>query len=197
MALRIDPDHRRFRDIVRGKIKQDLRKYISQGELIGRKGKDLVSIPLPQINMPALPLRQQGPRRRGAGAGRRRATAWARAIRTPTAPGKAGDQAGEHALEVELSLEELAQIMGEELQLPRIEPKGKQRIIAQKDKYVGIRRAGPESLRHFKRTFRQALRRQIMTRHLRSREPDHRAGARGPPLSLVEARRRCRSRTRS
>ena len=78
-------------------------------------------------------------------------------------PGKAGDQAGEHALEVELSLEELAQIMGEELQLPRIQPKGKQRIIAQKDKYVGIRRAGPESLRHFKRTFRQALRRQIMT----------------------------------
>ena len=52
MALRIDPDHRRFRDIVRGKIKQDLRKYISQGELIGRKGKDLVSIPLPQINWP-------------------------------------------------------------------------------------------------------------------------------------------------
>ena len=52
MALRIDPDHQRFRDIIRGKIKQDLRKYISHGELIGRKGKDLVSIPLPQINVP-------------------------------------------------------------------------------------------------------------------------------------------------
>jgi hypothetical protein len=100
-------------------------------------------------------------------------------------PGKAGDQAGEHALEVELSLEELAQIMGEELQLPRIEPKGKQRIIAQKDKYVGIRRAGPESLRHFKRTFRQALRRQIMTGTYDPERPDDRAGARGSPLSLV------------
>jgi uncharacterized sporulation protein YeaH/YhbH (DUF444 family) len=52
MALRIDPDHRRFRDIVRGKIKQNLKKYVSNGELIGRKGKDLVSIPLPQINLP-------------------------------------------------------------------------------------------------------------------------------------------------
>ena len=51
MALRIDPDHRRFRDIVRGKIKQDLRKYISQGELIGRKGKDMVSIPLPLVKL--------------------------------------------------------------------------------------------------------------------------------------------------
>ena len=110
--------------------------------------------------------------------------------------GKAGDQAGDHALEVELSLEELAQIMGEELQLPRIEPKGKQRIIAQKDRYVGIRRAGPESLRHFKRTFRQALRRQIMTGTYNSAASGHRAGARGSPLPVVAARRRCRSRTR-
>jgi len=55
-----------------------------------------------------------------------------------------------------------AQILGEELQLPRIEPKGKERLITQRDRYVGIRRTGPESLRHFKRTFRQALRRQVM-----------------------------------
>ena len=60
MALRIDPDHRRFRDIVRGKIKQDLRKYVSQGELIGRKGKDLVSIPLPQINPPRFHFGSKG-----------------------------------------------------------------------------------------------------------------------------------------
>ena len=54
MSLRIDQDHSRFRAIVRGKIRQNLRKYISQGELIGRKGKDLVSIPIPQIDIPAL-----------------------------------------------------------------------------------------------------------------------------------------------
>src|SRR3954464_3451973 len=171
MALRIDPDHRRFRDIVRGKIKQDLRKYISQGELIGRKGKDMVSIPLPQINWPRFRFGSKD--RGGAGQGQGDVgdsvgqggggDSLGRGDPNADGPGKAGDQAGEHALEVELSLEELAQIMGEELQLPRIEPKGKQRIIAQKDKYVGIRRAGPESLRHFKRTFRQALRRQIMT----------------------------------
>jgi uncharacterized sporulation protein YeaH/YhbH (DUF444 family) len=47
------------------------------------------------------------------------------------------------------------------LRLPRIEPKGKERIIAKKDRYTGIRNTGPESLRHFRRTFKQALRRQI------------------------------------
>jgi uncharacterized sporulation protein YeaH/YhbH (DUF444 family) len=52
MALRIDPEHRRFRDIVRGKIRQNLRQYISSGELIGRKGDRTVSIPMPQIDVP-------------------------------------------------------------------------------------------------------------------------------------------------
>src|SRR5437899_3670582 len=52
MSLRIDQDHRRFRDIVRGKIKQNLRKYITQGEMLGKKGKEVVSIPLPQIDIP-------------------------------------------------------------------------------------------------------------------------------------------------
>jgi len=47
MALRIDPSHNRFRDIVRGKIKQNLRKYISNGEWLGRQGKDVISIPVP------------------------------------------------------------------------------------------------------------------------------------------------------
>ncbi|MEM9691525.1 MAG: stress response protein, partial [Myxococcota bacterium] len=48
MALKIDQDHARFRHIVRGRIRKNLRKYITKGELIGRKGKDRVSIPVPQ-----------------------------------------------------------------------------------------------------------------------------------------------------
>ncbi len=40
MVLNIEQDYLRFRQIVRGRIKSDLKKYISQGELIGKKGKD-------------------------------------------------------------------------------------------------------------------------------------------------------------
>ncbi len=58
-------------------------------------------------------------------------------------------------------MEEMAAILGEELALPRIEPRGKKNIVTTRDKYTGIRQAGPESLRHFKRTFKRALRRQI------------------------------------
>src|SRR5205085_5177839 len=75
--------------------------------------------------------------------------------------GGAGDQPGGHILEVELTLEEMAAILGEELELPRIEPRDKKNIVTSHDKYTGIRQAGPESLRHFKRTFKRALKRQI------------------------------------
>ena len=44
---KIDQDHTRFRQIVRGKIKQNLRRYVSSGELIGKQGQKYVSIPLP------------------------------------------------------------------------------------------------------------------------------------------------------
>src|SRR5207244_10361621 len=69
---------------------------------------------------------------------------------------------GQHLMEVDLSLDELAEILAEELKLPRIEPKGKHRITTVRDRYSGIKPVGPDSLRHFKRSFKEALKRQIM-----------------------------------
>jgi uncharacterized protein len=161
MSQKIERDHQRFRKLVRGKVKSNLSKYISRGEMIGKKGKDLVSIPLPQIEIPQFRYGQKGSGGAGQGDGD---------PGTPLGPGKgqdqggAGDQPGGHILEVELTMEELAAILGEELALPRIEPRGKKNIITTRDKYTGIRQTGPESLRHFKRTFKRALRRQIASR---------------------------------
>ncbi len=158
MGQKIERDQQRFRKIVRGKVKSNLSKYITRGEMIGKKGNDLVSIPLPQIEIPQFRYGQKGSGGVGQGEGQ---------PGTPLGPpqqgdgNKAGDQPGGHILEVELSMEELAEILGEELALPRIEPKGKKNIVSTRDKYTGIRQAGPESLRHFKRTFKRALRRQL------------------------------------
>ncbi len=159
MSLRVDQDHSRFRAIVRGKIRKNLRKYISQGELLGKKGKDLVSIPVPQIDVPRFRLndRQSG----GVGQGDGDPGDPLGGDADGDGTGKAGEQAGEHILEVDVTLEELAEILGEELELPDIEDRGKAKIISAKDRYTGVRRTGPESLRHFRRTYRQALKRQI------------------------------------
>ena len=161
MSLRIDQDHSRFRNIVRGRIRQNLRKYISKGELLGRQGKDIVSIPIPQIDIPKLRFgdKQQGGVAQGDGEPGDALSG--NPQEGDGGEGQAGDQAGDHALEVELPLDELADILGEELELPNIENKGKSAIVDKKDRYVGVRNVGPNSLRHFKRTFRSALRRQI------------------------------------
>jgi len=154
----IERDQARFRKIVRGKVKSDLSKYISRGEMIGKRGNDLVSIPLPSIEIPQFRYGQKNSGGVGVGEGQ---------VGQPLTPQqgegepKAGDQPGGHILEVELTMEELAAILGEELALPRIEPRGKKNVVTEKDKYSSIRRVGPESLRHFKRTFRRALKRQI------------------------------------
>src|SRR5262245_11591212 len=122
MSLKIDQDHSRFRAIVRGKIRQNLRKYISQGELIGRKGKDLVSIPIPQIDIPHFTFgeKQKG----GAGQGDGEVGDPVGGESEEADGGKqAGQGAGEHVLEVDVTLDELAAILGEELELPDIRDK--------------------------------------------------------------------------
>jgi len=159
MAMKIDRDQSRFKQIVRGKIRENLRKYVSHGEMIGRKGRDLVSIPVPHLDVPHFRYGKNGSGGVGQGDGEEG---------TPISSsddgdgsGQAGNAPGAHILEVDVSLDELAEILGDELQLPRIEPKGRENIEEEKSVYTGIRRTGPESLRHFKRTYRQALRRQI------------------------------------
>jgi sporulation protein YhbH len=160
MSLKIDQDHSRFRAIVRGKIRQNLRKYISQGELVGRKGKDLVSIPIPQIDIPRFSFGDK--QRGGAGQGDGEPGDPLGGSEEEGDGGKqAGSDAGEHVLEVDVTLDELAAILGEELELPDIQDKGKSKIINAKDRYTSIRRVGPESLRNFRRTYREALKRQI------------------------------------
>lgn len=161
MFVKIDTDHSRFKQIIRGKIKQELRKFVTKGELIGRQGKDLVSIPLPQIDIPHFSHdpRQMGGVGQGDGAN---GTPIGRDDEGEAQGHKAGNDAGEHLLEVEVTIEELAAILGEELELPRIQPKGDDALESERGRYTGITTAGPESLRHFKRTYRQALKRQIM-----------------------------------
>ncbi len=159
MVLRISKDHQRFRQIVKGKIRKDLRKFLTRGELIGKEGKHLVSIPVPGIDLPRFRYGDNSDQGVGQGEGEPGDSVGDGDGQS----GLGGTEAGRHILEVDVTLDELADILGEELQLPRIEPKGKHNITTIKDRYSSIRQTGPESLRHFKRTFRRALRRMIMS----------------------------------
>src|SRR5579885_446877 len=101
MGQKIERDHQRFKKLVRGKVKSNLSKYISRGEMIGKKGKDLISIPLPQIEIPQFKYGNKGAGGVGSGEGQ---------VGQPLGPGQqgnqpgAGDQEGGHILEVELTM---------------------------------------------------------------------------------------------
>src|SRR4051812_8420238 len=128
--------------------------------MVGKKGKDLITIPVPSIDIPHFRYghKEQGGVGQGDGAP---GTVLAPGSVEGEGKGKAGEGEGDHQLEVDLSLDELAEILGEELALPRIETKGKKNLTTPKVKYTGVHTSGPESLRHFKRTYKQALKRSI------------------------------------
>lgn len=162
MPIRMETDLNRFRKILRGKIKKELRRFITNGDLIGRQGKKLVTIPLPRIELPKFQF--GGPQQKGVGQGDGEVgDAVGQADGEESGEGKAGDQEGKHVLEVDVTLEELAAILGEELALPNVENKGKRNIEDREIRYTGILRQGPESLKHFKRTYKEALKRSIAT----------------------------------
>ena len=156
----IEQDYGRYRQIVRGKIKQDLKKYISNEELIGKKGKDFISIPIPQIDIPTFRFGRRGANGVGEGEGEP-GTPIGRGDADVDESGEAGNIPGTHIVEVDFTIEELMQILAEELELPRIQPRGAAKIKTQRDRYSQISKVGPESLRHFKRTYKEALKRQI------------------------------------
>jgi len=163
VLLTIENDLNRFKKIVRGRVREDLRRFMSSGELLGKQGKQVVSVPLPEIQLPRF---QYGPNESG-GVGQGDGGEGDGV----DGAGKAGDAPGEHILEADVTFEELAEILAEELELPRIEPKGARDVQSKKDVYRGIAVTGPESLRHNRRTYREALKRMISAGTYNPRSP--------------------------
>jgi len=159
MAHRILQDQARYRAIVRGHVKADLGRYIQREELFGRRGKELVSIPVTTIELPRFTFdeRQQGGVGQGDGSPGDQLPGQA------GGGGAAGDAPGHHVLEVDVTLDELADLLGEALALPRLRPRGSERTVATRLRYRSVATTGPESLRHFRRTFHRALLRQLAT----------------------------------
>lgn len=158
--FRIEADHARFRDIVRGKIRADLRRYLSTSELLARRGETTVSVPIPQVELPRFRFGENKKRGVGQGEGQGGEPLDGSAD-GKDGEGAAGEHEGQHAIEVEVDLDELAEMLGRELELPFIEPKGRREIPSEGGRYTGVRSEGPDSLRHVRRTYRQALGRTI------------------------------------
>ena len=160
MGQKIERDHQRFRKIVRGKVKSNLSKYISRGEMIGKKGKDLVSA-----------SRCRRSTSRSSATARRAPAASARArasVGQPLGPAAGRRRAGGRRSAGRPHPRSRADHGGAGRDPRRGAGPAAHRAARQEEHRHRRRtstpasaRPGPESLRHFKRTFKRALKRQI------------------------------------
>lgn len=159
---RIEEDHKSFRDVVGGKIRKALKKWIKTGNIFKNRGKNgKLTIPIERIDIPHIVY---GENPNGVGRGN---------VKPGDVVGKddsqsqgQGNQAGQdeaEAIMINLDMEEVLKFMQEELSLPNLRKKDDDCIDEVKIKYNNISLVGPESLRHTRRTMLQALKRMCST----------------------------------
>ena len=158
MPRRIEEDHKHFRDVVEGRARKAIRKYMSKGTIFRQRAKGgKIGIPIDRI---AITRFKYGDNKIGVGRG-------------PGKPGdvigrdpqsgkgnKAGDQHGE-GIELQIDLEYVLKFLQEELCLPNLKPKENQTFEETEYKYNDISQTGPHSLRHMKRTLMKAYQRLV------------------------------------
>lgn len=158
---RIDSDHKDFRDVVSGKIRKALKKFVKTGSIFKNRGKgSKIQISIPRIDIPHIVY---GDNNSGVGRGN---------VKPGDVIGKddpkngQGNQAGQEegeGITISIDMEELLQFMQDELQLPNLKPRDHNIIDEVKVKYTNISLVGPESLRHTRRTMLTALKRLCST----------------------------------
>ncbi|MBI2041857.1 MAG: DUF444 family protein [Candidatus Nealsonbacteria bacterium] len=165
--IRIKEDEKEFLDIVKGKIRKDLKKYLGRGKIhVHRRGDQrTVEIPVDELEIPTLrygfppdfsmgqgegnPGDDLGPVQQGEdGEGEK---------------GEGGQGHGSRKVIVEIPENEFIDYFQEILELPRIQPKGDRSIFEEKEKYSTLSHIGPKSLLHRRRTFKEAMKRSVAT----------------------------------
>lgn len=163
MPRAIEEDHKHFRDVIDGKLRKELQKYIKTNRFVrlrGKNGKATVSIPT--IDIPHF-VYGEGETGIGRGPGKKGDII----KRDPQKDDghEAGEDEGEGIL-VNVGLEYFLEELQKELKLPNLKPKPTQTFEDIKIKYNDISLTGPESLRHNRRTILQALKRQAAANDL-------------------------------
>jgi uncharacterized sporulation protein YeaH/YhbH (DUF444 family) len=158
MPKRIHEDHKDFKDVIAGKLRKKLKDLIKNGGFVKNRGKNgKVNIGIPKIDIPHIVYGDTG-----GGVGR--------------GPGKPGDKIGQEPQPgdgdsgagndpgegqfISIDMEEFIALPQEELQLPDLKPKPQETFDEIKIKYNNISLVGPNSLRHNRRTMKEALKRE-------------------------------------
>src|SRR5712691_7051736 len=144
---------------VKEAIRKNLRELIAEEAIITSDGTKRVRIPLRYLDQYRFKYGQppqgvgQGQGQPGDVIGQRNGTG------NDPGDGQPGDQPGEHTYEVEVPLEELAQMMLEDLALPWLEEKPERQITTTSHRFTDLRRRGSLANLDKRRTLLENLKR--------------------------------------
>lgn len=167
-------DTSRNKDRYNRKVKKGLqdsgaiKELIKKPETLRNKGNGKIGVPY-DIELPRFKYGQKGQGGVSKGEGEPGDPVDGKGEPQPgDEPGKAGEQEGSH--ELELTNEELREMIREELELPRIEPDEQDMVVQEEEKLKSLSRQGPRSRLHRKRTMTEALKRTM------TENPDYQPG---------------------
>jgi sporulation protein YhbH len=142
---------------VKEAIRKNLRELIAEEAIITSDGTKRIRIPLRYLDQYRFKYGEP-PQDVGQGQGQPGDVIGQRNGNQP-GDGQAGDQPGEHTYEVEVPLEELAQMMLEDLALPWLEEKPARQITTTSHRFTDLRRRGAFANLDKRRTLLENLKR--------------------------------------
>jgi len=163
IADRSAGDRARHRKKIERAIKDGIHNIVAEESIIGKNGKKKFRIPVRGIKEYRFVYGDNGSKRVGSAQGKdvsRGQTIGKKEKKKGKAGEKPGNQAGEEFYEVELTLEQLADYLFNDLELPNFEKKKDSQVVAKKIKRKGYRTKGIRPRLDKKKTVIQKIKRQ-------------------------------------
>tara|TARA_Y100001970_G_C14259113_1_gene878083 strand:+ start:1840 stop:3006 length:1167 start_codon:yes stop_codon:yes gene_type:complete len=162
IADRSAGDRARHRKKIEKAIKEGIHNIVAEESIIGKDGKKKFKIPVRGIKEYRFVYGDNGSRRVGSAQGKdvqRGQKIGEKEKQGSGKPDKPGQEKGEEYYEVELTLEQLADYLFNDLELPNFEKKRNAQVIAKKIKRKGYRSQGIRPRLDKKKTVIQKLKR--------------------------------------
>jgi len=165
IADRSASDRRRHKEKIEKAIKEGIHNIIAEESIIGKDGKKKIKIPVRGIKEYKF-IYGKGNNTKGVGSAQGKNIKKGQKIKSGQKqpgkgdPDKAGNEKGEEYYDVEVTLDELAKYLFEDLNLPDLERKHAETVLSEKIKRKGYRKKGIRVRLSKKETLKNKIRRQ-------------------------------------
>ncbi|WP_054941626.1 sporulation protein YhbH [Paenibacillus ihuae] len=162
-------DQERHKRKVKEAIRQNLADLVSEESIIMPQGDKVIKVPIRSLDEPKFRYNYKNEPQVGQGQGGTQVGDTIGQAGRPgsTGPGKGGREAGElpgeDVYEAEVTIDELAELVLEDLQLPRLKPKASPDMTVPDIRFDDVRKQGMMSNVDKRRTLFEAIKRQALS----------------------------------